>query len=274
MVILMAINDTDAKKVWEAYKMYTETAYVIRTGFQYFGMTQDYSAGWLKSVSDKFFERGQSAAEHQANVALLCNLFSSNFPCFFDQQSLTAQDSQSIWVISMVALLHDVSEVKIGDIPDDGSPEHAAKEEGETQIFNRFAELGFIDKDADALKDGFKAFQKKNQYVFNATYVLDKLEAVFTLIFLEKHECIGNMKAYKKPTKLDRELMRVTGTTNPVDCLALHFKMICEHYRFSESITEPVYAVLKAAIIDARGEFFNWWEKESPSLGNFISSPH
>lgn len=269
----MSISDVDAKRIWNAYEMYSRTAYVVRTGFQCFGLTQPYDRNWLKRESDIFFERGQSSAEHQANVAFLCSVFSSNFPAFFKQEVLSAQDFQYLWVLTTVALLHDVPEGVIGDICDDGRPEHAAKDKKEGQIYNKFVEMGFNRNDAKALIDGFNNFQEKRGSIYSGAYALDKADAVLTLIFLEKHDCIGNIKAKDQPTPLDRETMRVTGTTNPVDCLALHLKMIFEYYHMPESITEPIYAVIRAAIIDVRGSFFKWWDAETPDLGNFISSP-
>ena len=286
MVINMVIRDVDAKGIWEAYKMFSGTAYIVRTGFQCFGMTQDYSTKRLEGIAAKFYERGQSSLEHQANVSLLCNLFSSNFPGFFGQKTLTAQDFQHIWALSTVALVHDAGETEVGDIPDDGRLAHATKKDKEREAFLRFVETGFSPSDARVIMDGYDYFSEPSkytynvfsenidyQYMFNALYGLDKADAVYTLIFCEKNGLTGNMRHKTDCTPLDKKTMEVTGTTNPVDCLALHLKMIFESLNLPDGITEPIYAVLRVAIIDTRGKFFDWWDCKTPDLKKYTSSP-
>ena len=270
----MVVREADARRIWEAYKMFSGTSYIVRTGFQCFGLTQDYSVEWLDGIANKFYERGQSSLEHQGNVTLLCNLFSSNFPGFFGQNTLTAQEFQHIWALSMVSLFHDVGEIKVGDLPDDGRRAHAVKQAEEYKAFLKFVETGFSPDDARDIIDGYKAFSDHNSYMYNALYALDKADAVLTLIFLEKNGVIGNMKHKVDYTRLDKKTMEVTGTSNPVDCLALHLKMIFENLNLPDGITEPIYAVLRVAILDTRNEFFNWWNVKTPELKKYKSSPH
>lgn len=263
--------EESARDIWEAYKIVFSSSFVVRKGFQCFGMTQNYDVGWLKKKADIFFQRGQSALEHGANVSFLCDTFSSHYPGFFDQTYQGAQNFSMIWPVTTVALLHDTPEAKIGDICDDGRPEHATKAEKEIELFNQFADLAFSEKDTKEIKDGFLDFQEKTSYNYKALFSLDKFDPILTLIILEGKECKGNMKRKNGgPTSLDKETMRVTDTTNPVDCLTLHLKMIFEYYDIPESITGPIYAVLRVAIMEVRGSFFDWWDRPTPDLGKYI----
>ncbi len=255
-----------AEKVWNSYKIFVDTAYVSRSGFGLYGLTEihDTDINQNRHVAKSFYRRGESALEHQAKMAMLCNLFASNFPCYFGRISYSAQECPFIWFLTMVSLSHDIGETEIGDIPDDGNPAHALKDEAEFEVFKKFANLGFNKKDAELMIARFRDFQGHQGTIGKAIYALDKLDAVLTLIYLEKHGIRSRNKTGAEATPLDRHYMKIAGSTSATDCWAVHLKAHIGD--FPLSIVEPVFTVLEVAITDARGKMFDWWEKDIPDL--------
>lgn len=247
------------KAIWQAYKMYAETARVQRSGFVLTGVAD--TPIYPDEVTAAFKARGESGLEHQAKVAWLTATFASNFPFYFGIDRQPA----NFWSLVTVALCHDVGETVIGDIPDDGRPEHDAKDADELEAFRALA-MAFGPYDHCACAAMFEHFQKRDSISGKALYALDKLDAVLTLIFLESYGCYGSIFAKPSPTDLDRYFMTVTGTDNVADCWAAHF---CMQIRdFPKIITKPVLTLLETAFRDVRGEIPAWWGKDIPPFNN------
>lgn len=249
----------NAMKVWNGYKVFADTAFVMRSGYHLYGLSRLHFS--VDSSVECFYKRGESILEHQAKMAALYDLFISNFPGYFGGLSeLTSNRGRFTWFLSLVSLFHDVGELDIGDIPDDGSKDHAAKDESEFNTFSNFVELGFVKADADPLKCYFSGFQEHRRDTGRALYALDKLEAVLTLAHLEMKGLSSNIDARSDVTTQDLRYQKFASTSCILDCWAVHLKKSIDS--FPDTIKEPVYAVLKAAMNDVRGKFFDWWEKD------------
>ena len=158
-----------------------------------------------------------------------------------------------------MALCHDVGEVKSGDIPDDGSVLHSNKDEQERVIFGEAMQFLPSSYYASA-QTGYWHFQNKDTHNGKAIYVLDKLEAVLTLLFYEKHGCVGMLTAKNKLTEADRYYVYMTESEKAADCWAVH---LYAHIRdLPRSIKNPALELLDVAVRDVRGEPFRWCEKD------------
>lgn len=249
----MSQKEEAYKRIWEGYKLYAGTAYVSRKGFELVGLTKDTETPL--PVVEAFERRGESTMEHQAKTAWLAMAFNDNFPSFFSD--LNSAYSLA-YLMMTVGLCHDVGEVVIGDIPDDGNALHDTKDAAEREVFERL--MAACPGNGKFFTKAFSEFQDKNVLRGKALYALDKVEAVLTLLFLEQYEHYGVMD--KKPfvTESDRHFMRVTRTSCTTDCWAAHVKSLIQD--FPETITGPVFGLLKVAVEDVRGEMFDWWDRD------------
>lgn len=238
------------KKIWEGYRLYSATAYVIRKGFELVGLSE---VGEIENVKNTFLKRGESVLEHQAKTAWLCGVFASNFVDFFDGNDMSLAD---FWYLTTVLLCHDVGEVAIGDIPDDGGAARIDKDVTELKVLLGFTEA-YDNVDSCILLDIFRSFQVKDTKYGEALYALDKLEAVMTLLLLERngHTSVNLEKKYL--TEADRYYMELTGTNCAADCWAAH--LVVNTKGFSDVVTRPVLTLLETAMIDVRGGLPEWY---------------
>ena len=267
------------ERIWEAYKIYVSSSFVNRIGFQRFGLAQDFSDSYFSSKKNMFYERGQSSGEHQANASILFNLFASNYPSFLRQRTMVSLNSvNKAWIMTMILLIHDVGEIKGGDVPDNGDRDDLLANSEELEVLQEFARIGFDKKDAEPLIEGIKGFQNDRGHYNDALKALDKLGFLLDLVYGEKYGFTGNTMHAKDVSELDAFTVKFSGTNNPVDNVAVHVRMQYKEWDIPDYITAPIYAVLEAAVRDARkGEFYSWWDKEVPSLSEFEEmrkSPH
>lgn len=241
------------EKIWEGYKLFASAAYVSRKGFELTGLTRN--TGDSAPVAETFERRGDSGLEHMAKTAWLAVAFKENFPTFF---SRAASSHELFYRMLIVELCHDVGEVAIGDIPDDGNALHDTKDAAEREVFEMMTRS--FDRSGVHVARLFAEFQEKDTCLGRAMYAIDKIEAVLTLIFLEQYEQYGVID--KKPfvTNADRHFMRLTHTPCATDCWAAHVKALLLDY--PTEITEPIFCLLRVAVEDVRGEMFEWWDEE------------
>lgn len=247
------------KRIWDGYVLYVCSAAVTRRGVEMLGLA-DSLGGSGKEVAEAFFYRGESDLEHQAKVGWLTLAFLNNFPGFFGELSNRSGFQPEIWSIITVALCHDVGEVGIGDIPDDGRPEHDSKSDTELRVFKTLMRA-FCSYNASEATAVFERFQQKYSSTGAALFMLDKLEAVLTLLFLEKHGAIGNLENKANLTTQDKYFMEAAESNNPADVWAIHFKLVVQG-GFSKSLSEPVLKMMETAFVDVRGKLPEWWNKE------------
>lgn len=243
------------KRIWEGYKMFAQTAAVSRSGYFLTGVSDEQED--TGNLAMMFCQRGESGLEHQAKVAWLAMAFSM----MWEMRNVVDVDLVTLFV----ALSHDVGEIDIGDIPDDGNARHDSKDEKEFETFKKmavsFGPINGCTRGAELVRQ-FEHFQRKDSQVGQFIYALDKLEAVLTLANLERLGHVGSMMSKPHPTEQDLYFVKQTGSDNPVDCWAAH--MCSQIIGFPMDVTEPVLTLLDVAINDVRGKSFSWWEKDIP----------
>lgn len=244
--------------IWQGYKTISQASCVLRSGFPLVGLVD--GAEDSGSVASTFRRRNESILEHSAKVAYLASAFVSHFPNFFGADYLLCEDYPSeIWAAITTALLHDIGEVATGDIPDDGNPLHDAKDIIEKEFFDSQMAPAFSLDDFLTVKQTYASFQDRDTTMGQALYCLDKIEAILTLLWLEQYEEYGIITAKPLPTEQDRGFMFLTGTPCATDCWAAHTKVLFR--KMSPQVVHHVYALLRIAVEDVRGEWFEWWDK-------------
>lgn len=238
--------------------MYSGTAFVRRKGFELVGLSE-LNDGEV-DIPQTFAIRGESLLEHQAKTAWLASVFVSNFPRFFGDRRLASSAAlPNFWHLITTALCHDVGELKIGDIPDDGNPLHGTKDAEERKVFNELIQVYEVD-DRVTLRQAFREFQDKTTFAGQGLYALDKFEAVATLLNMERHKAYGSILHKASPTESDCYYMTQTGAASATDCWAAH---MCSVIRdFPKIIRDPIMTLLDIAVRDVRGGPFEWFGKD------------
>lgn len=83
---------------------------------------------------------------------------------------------------------------------------------------------------------------------------------------LEKNGLSGHYRSSKEDGASDNDLrcIEIAGTDNALDCISVHLRM--QLAKAPKHVTEPLYDVLREAIVDTRGKFFSWWDKDIPEF--------
>lgn len=245
-------------RIWKGYKFFAQGALVPRIGYELVGTASTTDPD--ESITDRFRLRGESIMEHSAKVAYLCSAFMSHFPGIFEDappfdDGLREHDA---WLVSTISLLHDVGEVAVGDIPDDGNPMHDIKDELERNTFDCCMAPAYPREEYLPLRVAYADFQEHRGFG-QVIFALDKLEAILCLVWLEQYEIYGSV--YDKPTTTAQDIhyASLTGTPCATDCWAAHSK---DRLRdLPPKLTHHIFELLRVAVLDVRGEWFDWWDK-------------
>lgn len=249
--------DSAYVRIWKGYKYISNLSFVNRSGYQLIGISDH--IGQEESIEKQVRRRGESDMEHSAKVAYLCSAFISHFPDEIDigLPCSGEQWSDNVWLLITIALLHDVGEVATGDVPDDGNPFHDTKDQLEREAFEQYMLGAFAREDLLPLKIAYTDFQE-HKGLGQFVYMLDKLEALLHLIWLEQYEIYGDINAKPVPTAQDSHYARLTGTPCATDCWIAHSKDLFKD--LPPDLTRHAYELLRVAVLDVRGEWFDWWD--------------
>lgn len=237
------------QRIWEGYKFYARGASVIRKGFEHVGAASHTDDSL--DFASTFWRRSESILEHQAKVAWLASAFMSNFPSYFGGEKFYIVPFD-IWLRITEGLIHDSGESEIGDILDDGNPEHGAKDKAELAAFEKILVAYSPTAQQEILKL-FKAFQDKSTHEAMALVALDKAEAVLTNFLLEIHGIHGKISAKPHPTEQDLYYAKLAGSDAAADVWYMH--MLGRTTKdFPPDIMRPVNTLIGVASYDVHGE--------------------
>lgn len=230
------------QQVWQKYYYLKRESRVVRSGFGLYGV-YDYDP-------EQPFDgaRSESDLEHTAGMTALTTLTSLYYPELIPPAEL------SLYLAA--AQLHEIGEVELGDLPDDGTRNEQQKCQAERAAVERYvrdlpapfgAELAMF----------FIEFQHRSTRRGRILYGLDKLEAVLQGLIYEREGRGGhslNKSRRRKLSAQDRQNIADTGSPKLADIWAVHFME-----RILATPEEPVFLeVLEAAVRDVRGEWFPW----------------
>lgn len=250
-------------KIWMSYRMFKKEAEVTRAGYYLCKVYPDPDGIWGRldsagKLTDQDYARlgdlrSESDLEHSAGMSRLVTDMAAWFPELFPNPTCAAK----------LAQLHDIGEIYIGDIADDGSPEHAQKEDLEQIAFLEW----LYNQPEEIWEDTYQyylEFQDKSTKRGQTLYIADKLEAILQLLNYELRGIYGDVRLKEPPSERDLEFGKTIGTYNATDVWAYHFKTnVVDQY--SPDITLPFLCVLDSAVTDVRGEWFPWWKFQPES---------
>lgn len=250
-------TDSIYEHIWQGYKIFASASFVERSGHQLVGLADPVEAG--ESNVAMFRRRGESVLEHCAKTAYLLLALLSHFPGLFDSENvLGGKIPADTWMLVTTMLTHDIGELATGDIPDDGNAAHDTKDEIERRFYCKEMAPMFSWNDSVYLRESYIDFQERKTFVGQLLYCLDKLEAILGLLLLEEQEARGFIDNKPFPTMQDEHYRFLTGTPNAIDCWAAHTKDRVKD--FPAKATRHIFGILRAAVMDVRGEWFAWWD--------------
>lgn len=245
MVIYVPQSKQIAEKIWQTYKFYKAESHVVRSGFGLYGI---YAYDRLVPF---VINKPESDLEHSAGVAMLIHLLAIFCPELIPPAELAS--------FMLAAEAHEIGEVLIGDIPDDGQRDEALKIKQEKAAVAKFAEALPEVVRADLLKF-FDEFDDKSSKRGRILYCADKIEAVLQGLLYESKGLVGDIRCKEHIVKLSEQDQRgvaKSGSFRLADIWAVHFVEKVRKYPEAEIFLE----ILDVAVHDVRGEGFAWMEQ-------------
>lgn len=263
-------------QTWQSYKESRRLDHVIRAGFYKYGVNYsldqiveslkdaNFTDEQLSLIRNRFAKidpmstlRPESVSEHSFSVIELAISISRHFPGTINPYG----------IMRFIRILkyHDLPEKDIGDILDDGDRNESEKNRREHAIMTEFVR-NWPEHEREHFLHDYQIFQtpysEHNNVMDNCfaeiAYLCDKIDAVFRALIYESYGHHGFCDQ-TLATKRDQESFDFTGTTNIVDCWAYQF--IVYVLPKSSLFNDLFFGLLKAAVIDVRGQWFSWAEK-------------
>lgn len=228
--------------VWQKYLYLKRESLVIRSGFGLYGV-------YAYDPKQPFAtDRSESDLEHTAGMTALTSLVAMYYP------ELIRPSEMPLFL--MAAQLHEIGEVELGDLPDDGTRDEKHKCRVEQKVMDRYLK-DLPEPYNTELALFFLEFQHRSTRRGRILYCLDKLEAVFQGLIYEKEGRGGDWHAKERICNFsaqDRQNMAETGSSQLVDIWAVHFMDQIADIPEAPNFLE----ILGAAVCDIRGEWFPW----------------
>ena len=234
--------DERALWVWRKYEQLKNQSKIIRAGF---GLTGIYP---YNVENPRELQRSESVLEHVMGAMNLLTLISVYYPEAIPQTELLP--------CLLLLMHHEVGEGEIGDLPDDGNRDEAAKNRAELEAMKAYCITLPKDFGRDLLID-FMELQSRMLRRAQWVYLADKLEAVLQGLIYERDGRGGSFDMKAMITKVsdqDQHYIQRTGSIKLVDNWAAHFM---DHARDMECAA-VFLEVLRAAVEDVREEWFSW----------------
>lgn len=201
--------------VYQRWRYAMIQKYVPRMGYVKFGVygLENTASGLLSP------ETPISDSDHIFALVVLVRIYEDVFGKFYPRLFMYQPD----WCNVMAGLInHELGEIEIGDLTDDGTYNKVEKDRIETKVFDDYMR-GF---DADVQR-ARKAEFSEVQNGKDIKKLFDKVVFVLAQGFLKHHFNLEGSMDYKGQnfylSNQDRRYVEATGSTRPVDNLFAHF---------------------------------------------------
>lgn len=241
-----------AKKLWKNFETMTDLTYVMRKGYEVCGVyVRDKEDAKEIHVSPDLLLRQESTAEHSARVANLLSEVMVWYPMYFS--------GVDTFLAMKTALNHDVGEVKVGDVCDDGNRAHDLKADAEWRAVKDFYE-NLPTKIRDTMLDYHRQFEDCSTLLGQMIKMVDKLDAIGRLILYEKRGLYGDVYYKSPPSEQDIKFAEDVGTGNCTDVWARHMQNLFDKYDFRSQVVGVAKDFLTVGLQSIGKPFFSWWQ--------------
>lgn len=151
----------------------------------------------------------------------------------------------------MFMLMHDVGEIKRGDALDDGSGEHEARLKDEAEVFEEM--LTYLpESEVEWFRTMRERFENYEGHTAGLDKIIDKLEAILYLLFLETKGLFGWLRNKEYPSERDLKMAEFAGTDCCTDVWTVHYRTMAE--KVPVDIREVANSILRQSFLTVRGE--------------------
>jgi len=175
---------------------------------------------------------------------------------FFPELSIAAELAI---VLHRITFFHELGEISIGDIPDDGSKNAQNDLMERDYVFNIIDEC-LPNEYGEATKQMYMSFQNRSDELGKLAYLIDKMDAILRGLAYEKSGCGGFYSKKKNPTEQDRRTREKTQVENLPDnwLCGLLFKIDIQEYLPYLKIFLEIF---QSAVWCVRGERAKWLDQ-------------
>lgn len=265
------VHSTDkGTAVWNGFCGYRLSSIVNRAGHR---LTGAYGG---KNVLVPIFNPVPIATvlSHSATIAMLARLISEQYPEIISKAELDDY--------IFLAEIHDLGEIKNGDVPADGTRNDAACNKDERTCLKEYLYSTFGKETAERGLRLYDEFTNRSTKFGKIFYLLDKFDALLTSLFyeylrkyldrltdLKMTPELNEMLAHK-PCILDKilihgrdekDLLDVASTEYTQTTLPMDNFLYCEFYKpefFSYPYVEKFFEIIQSATYAVRGAELAW----------------
>lgn len=242
--------DNCNKKIWIGYKNFKDLAYVVRSGFGYYGIYPINPDEMKPKKGRKPLP--ESDLEHVAGMIHLARLISWYYPEIIPKEKLDDY--------LFGATIHEMGELLTGDTMDDGERNEQHKDFLETlEIRTYLRQCAPTEEYSRGLKIYEEMRDKKTDFG-KTLYFIDKLEACLQAIYYEAMGAPGRISKkeyfYGSISNRDKREREYTGSDKIADTWSHLFVRKAEKLEFK--FVNEFLDILETAIQDVRGVSFSW----------------
>lgn len=246
----------DSSRIYDFYRNVHRGNFVPRSGF---GACGGYGHGYTPSSAPNY-HRIESDTEHANGCMALLSGLQKFYPHLLSHEDFHQAGE--------LLQLHDIGENDNGDVMDDGSRKHAERDYAELLSFA--ASIAHLPCGIrESLIKDFIYFQNPLDSNIPSNAIqriqtarsIDKLEAILSGAFYEAHGTKPTLQYKDEHFGLltERDRRSIVETEGDTSIVATWLVQVVIHYHACYSFPY-VFDVVKAAIIDLRGEWFPWFD--------------
>ena len=240
---------SSAQILWDNWSKYDELDSVYRQGFL---KVRAYGFGCeLKELIDRFHV--ESTLTHSGRSAMLFSDMMDLWPAYFE--------GVDRYTALKVALNHDIGELVVGDVCDDGRKEHDAKRDPEWEaVIEHYFNLP--ENNYLQCKGIHREFEDLSTFLGQSIKLADKLDFLAKLIKMEGQ---GYDLSYSDCySKNDWKLADEINNYEFLDIVANHLRHLMRDNHFDQRLVQIAVQFITCGLRSINRPLFKWWRPERP----------
>ncbi|MBQ6410122.1 HD domain-containing protein [Candidatus Saccharibacteria bacterium] len=231
--------------LWDNWNKYDNLDSVMRQGF-----LKIKAYGYKKGIEEMLQRyHSESTLIHSGRVAMLFSDMMDLWPAYYE--------GVDKYIALKVALNHDIGELVVGDICDDGREEHEDKKGPEWDaVVSHYSNLD--ERTCQDCKDIHQQFDEANTFLGQSIRLADKLDFLAKLIKMEGQGFqLNNKKFYSSN---DWALAREIDSYKFVDIVGNHLRHLINDCNFDQRLVQIATGFIACGLHSINRPFFEWWQ--------------
>lgn len=235
--------------LWNNWNKYDDLDSVYRQGFlkiRAYGFGDE-----AKGLIDQYHV--STTLTHSGRSAMLFSDMMDLYPSYFK--------SVDKYAALKVMQTHDIGELVVGDVCDDGRAEHEDKKPSEWEAvvkhYNQLPEEMYL-----KCKCVHQDFEECKTFLGQSLKMADKLDFLAKLIKLEGQGYMLDNKEYYSEN--DIALAEEIGSYKFIDIVGNHFRHLVIEYAFSQKLIDIATGFIACGLDSIQQPFYPWWNLNLP----------